>query len=90
MFMNTQIAKNTNYKDKLKNKFNARVGTHFFLYARESIFNSITASQLFTVNYCFMSMKPTEALITFYFILFFFGKIVKMHFKFKYCLIQKF
>lgn len=28
--MNTQIAKNTNYKDKLKNKINARVGTHFF------------------------------------------------------------
>lgn len=30
MFMNTQIAKNTNYKDKLKNKFNVRVGIHFF------------------------------------------------------------
>lgn len=30
MFMNTHIAKNTNYKDKLKNKINARVGTHFF------------------------------------------------------------
>lgn len=35
--MNTQIAKNTNYKDKLKNKFNARVGTHFFIRSRVDI-----------------------------------------------------